>query len=208
MVKMNKCLLESPCLATLIGLILAIALMSGCAPKVETDPPTTQPVMVNPTEDFLPEATPVSIETSIYPVGSEISTVTITVYFTDTIRYAKAGPPYEVGVNREVSANANLPEAVLLEFFKGPTAEESALGYEAIADGFTGFSSLGITEGIARVHLTGICFSNGATYTIAQPLMKNLLQFEQVQYVKIFDQSGQTWEPDGPSNSIPACLEP
>jgi hypothetical protein len=134
--------------------------------------------------------------------GCVPKTVTVTVFFTDTIRYATGGPPFEVAVSREVNADANLPEAVLLEFFKGPMAEESALGYEAITDGFTGFSSLEITEGIARVHLTGICFSNGATYTIAQPL------FEQVQYVKIFDQNGQTWEPDGPSNSIPACLEP
>jgi len=205
---MNKCLLESPHLATKIGLILIIALMSGCAPKVETDPQSAQPVMVEPTEDFLQEATPVSIGTSLYPVGSEFPTVTVTVYFTDTIRYAKVGPPYEVGVSREVCADTNLPEAVLLEFFKGPTAEESALGYEAITDGFTGFSALDITDGIAHVYLSGVCFSNGATYTIAQPLMKNLLQFEQVQYVKIFDQNGQTWEPDGPSNSIPACLEP
>lgn len=135
-------------------------------------------------------------------------TITVTVYFTDTIRYATGGPPFEVAVRREVNSNDNLPEAVLLEFFKGPTEEENALGYEAITDGFTGFSALEISEGIARVHLTGICFSNGATYTIAQPLMKNLLQFKQVQYVKIFDQNGQTWEPDGPSNSIPACLEP
>lgn len=140
--------------------------------------------------------------------GCAPKTITIPVFFTDTIRYAKGGPPFEVAVSREVNADANLPEAVILEFFKGPTAEERALGYEAITDGFTGFSSLEIAEGVARVHLTGTCFSNGATYTIAQPLMKNLMQFEQVQYVKIFDQNGQTWEPDGPSNSIPACLEP
>jgi len=140
--------------------------------------------------------------------GCVPKTVTITVFFTDTIRYATGGPPFEVAVSRKVNADANLPEAVLLEFFKGPTAEESARGYEAITDGFTGFSLLEIAEGIARVHLTGTCFSNGATYTIAQPLMKNLRQFEQVQYVKIFDQTGQTWEPDGPGNSIPACLEP
>jgi hypothetical protein len=193
---------------TLIGLVLVIALLSGCNPKEGSPPTATQPVTIILSEEAYSETISSPLETSIYPVKSGTSTVTVTVYFTDTIRYAKAGPPFEVGVNREVKADSNLPEAVLLEFFKGPTAEERALGYEAITDGFTGFSGLDITDGIARVYLNGVCFSNGATYTIAQPLMKNLLQFEQVQYIKIFDQNGQTWEPDGPSNSIPACLEP
>lgn len=140
--------------------------------------------------------------------GCVPKTVAISVFFTDTVRYATGGSPFEVAVSREVNADAYLPEAVLTEFFKGPTAEERALGYEAITDGFVGFRSLKITEGIARVHLTGTCLSNGATYTIAQPLMKNLVKFDQVQYVKIFDQNDQTWEPNGPSNSIPAFLEP
>lgn len=141
-------------------------------------------------------------------ISTPPGTKTVTIYFTDTIRYATGGPPFEVGVFRQVSPDAFLPEIVLEEFFRGPTESEKALGLEAITDGFTGFSRLEISEGIARVYLAGICFSNGATYTIAQPLMKNLLQFEQAQYVKIFDQNGQTGQPDGPSNSIPACLEP
>jgi hypothetical protein len=46
--------------------------------------------------------------------GCVPKTVTVTVFFTDTIRYATGGPPFEVAVSREVNADANLPEAVLL----------------------------------------------------------------------------------------------
>jgi len=48
----------------------------------------------------------------------------------------------------------------------------------------------------------------GATYTIAQPLMKNLRQFPDIDYVKIYDAEGQTGQPEGLSDSIPFCLEP
>jgi len=66
----------------------------------------------------------------------------------------------------------------------------------------------GIADGIARVYLTGPCSSGGATYTVAQPILRNLLQFEEIRYVKIYDAEGVTEEPEGPSNSIPPCLEP
>lgn len=187
---------------------LVLAIMPGCVPKTASVPTVTLPALVAPGVELPTGSSPILDATNIYPVELETPSVMITVYFTDTIRYATGGPPFEVAVSRKANADAYMPEAVLNEFFKGPSAEESALGYEAITDGFTGFSKLDITDGIARVYLEGVCFSNGATYTIAQPLMKNLLQFEQVRYVKIFDQNGQTWEPDGPSNSIPACLEP
>lgn len=134
--------------------------------------------------------------------------VAVTVYFTDSNRYAEAIEPFEVGISRTVPAGSNLPEAVLTEFFKGPTAEEARQGLEAITSGATGFSELRIEEGIAHVTLEGECSSMGATYTIAQPLMKNLLQFEEIDYVKIYDAEGETEVPEGPSNSIPFCLEP
>ena len=133
---------------------------------------------------------------------------TITVYFTDSNRFALGTPPFEVGVSRTVSSSARLPEAVLAEFFKGPTAAEKAQGLEAVLSGFTGFSQLQIESGVAYLYLTGTCRSNGATYTIAQSLMKNLLQFPEIQWVKIFDQDGSTEDPDGLTNSIPFCLEP
>jgi hypothetical protein len=140
------------------------------------------------------------------PTGSEL--VEVTVYFTDQDRYAAGLEPYEVGVARSVSADAYLPEVVLSEFFAGPTPAEQAQGLVAIASGATGFSWLSIEGGIARVYLNGACSSNGATYTIAQPIMKNLRQFDEVEHVKIYDDSGETEVPEGPSDSIPFCLEP
>jgi len=134
--------------------------------------------------------------------------VQISVYFTDSQRLTSGTAPLEVAVTRTVPATATLPEAALTEFFKGPTAEEQARGLQAITSGFTGLSSLEIEDGIARVHLAGPCASNGAAYTVAQLLIKNLLQFPEIKAVKIYDASGQTSEPTGESNSIPICLEP
>jgi len=134
--------------------------------------------------------------------------VPATVYFTDTHRFAVGTPPFEVPVTRLVPATADPPAAVLTEFFKGPTAEERRRGLDAITSGFTGFSRLEIRDGIARVYLTGPCSSGGAAYTVAQPILKNLLQFKEIRYVKIYDAAGTTEEPEGPTNSIPFCLEP
>jgi hypothetical protein len=56
--------------------------------------------------------------------------------------------------------------------------------------------------------MSGECRSGGATYTVAQPVMRNLLQFPHIRYAKIYDQAGHTGEPADMSNSIPFCLEP
>ncbi len=93
-------------------------------------------------------------------------------------------------------------------FFEGPTAEERERSLRLVASGFTGFSSLTIEDGVARIALTGQCTSYGAVYTVAQPIMRNLLQFPEVRFVKIYDEHGNTEMPEGQTNSIPACLEP
>lgn len=160
-------------------LLLSLALLSACTPQ--------------------PSPTPVATE----PTQMEIS-----VYFTDSNRYAAATPPFEVAVTRHVAPTSNLPEAVLREFFRGPTEEERSQGLDLIASGFTGFTSLRIEKGVAHVYLAGPCQSHGATYTIAQPLLANLLQFDEIDFVKIYDSSGETEQPTGQTNSIPFCLEP
>jgi len=142
------------------------------------------------------------------PVPTEPPQVEIFVYFTDSDRYAKGTPPFEVAVKRYVAPTANLPEAALTEFFKGPTEEERSQGLDLITSGFTGFASLRIEDGVAHVYLTGPCASGGATYTIAQPLLANLLPFGEIDFVKIYDADGETEVPTGQSNSIPFCLEP
>ena len=58
------------------------------------------------------------------------------------------------------------------------------------------------------MYLAGQCNSEGATYTVASLLMVNLKQFDTIEYVKIYDENGETEVPDGQSDSIPFCLEP
>lgn len=152
---------------------------------------------------------PLPTETPLPPTSTPLAMTQVMVYFPNSARYTAATPPYETAVPRLVPSGSNLPEAVLMEYFNGPTAEEQAQGLTLITSGVTGFSQLRIEDEVAHLYLTGPCNSQGATYTVAQPLIANLLQFApQVLYVKIYDQNGNTAQPTGKTNSIPACLEP
>jgi len=184
-----------------VFLLFTGILASGCVPSAAAAPagtPTTPPTVV-PTE--APTTPPTASPT-------EPATVNIQVFFTNTARYAAATQPFEEAVTRTVPAGEDLPTATLEAFFAGPTAEEKAASLEAITSGFTGLRELTIEDGIARVYLEGPCSSNGATYTIAQPIMANLLQYEEIKAVKIYDAEGVTEVPEGMDNSIPYCLEP
>jgi hypothetical protein len=136
------------------------------------------------------------------------STIDITVYFTNLNNFNVGTEPYEKAVIRTVPATDNVPQAVLLQLFKGPTDEEKAQGLDVFKSGATGFSQLTLEDGVARVYLTGDCASNGATYTIANLLDANLKQFPEIKWVKVYDQNGETETPTGQSGSIPFCLEP
>jgi len=133
---------------------------------------------------------------------------TIIVYFLDSARYVANTPPFETAVTRPVSLYRTNPETVLTQLFLGPTPAELTAGLQVILSGTTGYSSLTITDSVARVYLTGTCASGGATYTIANLIVKNLKQFPTILWVKIYDQSATTEVPTGQSDSIPACLEP
>jgi hypothetical protein len=135
-------------------------------------------------------------------------TVELTVYFLDNARYAVGEEPYEVGVTREALASQFHPEVVLEEFYLGPNLEEQAQELMAVYSGSTGFQSLVVQDGVAHVYLAGQCNSGGATYTVAQLLAVNLKQFDAIEYVKIYDENGETEVPAGLSDSIPFCLEP
>ena len=150
-----------------------------------------------------PEASAAFVEVPATP-----TLVEITVYFTDTNRYAVGIPPFEVPVTRSVPEESILPGALLEAFFDGPTEEEQSQGLESITSGFTGFREIKIQDQIAHVYLTGQCKSMGTTYTVAQPLMRNLLQLEEIHAVKIYDEMGLTEAPLGAGNSVPPCLEP
>jgi Sporulation and spore germination len=136
------------------------------------------------------------------------TTVMLAVYFTDMARYQVGTEPYEAEVTRRIPPPASLPEAVLTQLFLGPSKSEKAQGLAVVLSGTTGFSKLVLENGIARVYLTGMCNSKGATYTIANLIFANLKQFPEIQWIKIYDQNGETETPDGQSSSIPICLEP
>jgi hypothetical protein len=131
------------------------------------------------------------------------------VYFVDKKKYNAGTPPYEVVGIRWTKSSGNFPQFVLNEYFKGPgDTEKNTYGWIALSNGFTGYSKLDLADGTARVYLKGTCNSGGAVYTIADLLKLNLKQFSSIQYVKVYDQNGQTQSPDGASDSVPACLKP
>ncbi len=111
-------------------------------------------------------------------------------------------------MTRYVPSTKNIVNAVLDEFFKGPGDVERNQGLAVINNGFTGYSKLVIENGGAYVYLTGNCQPNGTLYTIARPLMLNLKQFPEIQFVKIYDQFGNTLQPAVRVDSVPACLGP
>jgi hypothetical protein len=45
-------------------------------------------------------------------------------------------------------------------------------------------------------------------FNIADLIVLNLKQFPEIQFAKIYDENGATQNPDGLSDSVPACLEP
>jgi hypothetical protein len=205
---------------TRMRILLAAALLLVACGLFPTPTPTQPPVSTDtpepaatetpsdtpePTPTDTPSPTPFPTRT---PTATPIPMMNITVYFTDHNAYLSATPPFEVGVTRTIAQTPAIARAVLLQFFAGPTPAEAAAGLTLVLSGATGFSNITIHDTIARVYLTGDCNSLGATYTIANPLYANLIQFGTVSYVKIYDQNGQTTEPTGYSNSIPGCLEP
>jgi hypothetical protein len=102
-----------------------------------------------------------------------------------------------------------LPQSALNEFFKGPgSTERFSFGWIALYNGFTGYSSLDIRDGVAHVFLKGTCTSEGRDFTIANLITLNLKQFPEIRFVKIYDENGNTQDPNGLNDSIPACLQP
>jgi len=96
----------------------------------------------------------------------------------------------------------------LNEFFKGPGATEKYnYGWIALYNGFTGYSKLEIRDDVAHVYLTGTCTPE-RDFNIADLITLNLKQFPVIRFVKIYDENGTTQNPDGLSDSIPACLQP
>ena len=117
-------------------------------------------------------------------------------------------PPFERTGVRWARTN-NVIGTILDEYFKGPgSTEKYSYGWIALYNGFTGYSRFELDDGVANLYLKGTCTRAGATYTIADLLTYNLKQFSDVQYVKIYDENGETQNPNGASDLIPTCLQP
>ena len=147
--------------------------------------------------------TPVEI-----PTTEPSAIPTITVYFTDQAKFNVGTEPYEVAVSRPLPAGVDPVRAVLDAFFAGPTADETAQGLVLVSSGFTGVGELSIENGIARLHMLGECANNGAAYSVANLIHKNLEQFVQITAIKIYDENGDNLDPDSNMSSMPYCLEP
>lgn len=127
----------------------------------------------------------------------------------DKARYEAGTPPFDVTGYRYVASNLDFAKFILDEYFKGPGyTEYYTYKWRALFNGFSGYSKLEVRDGGAFVYLKGACDRMGQTYTIADLLMLNLKQIENIGYVKIFDSNGATEFPGGAVDSIPVCLKP
>lgn len=165
---------------------------------------------LNGTSTPLPPANTASTP-AVEPTGSSTEAPNvnhITVYFTDQTRFVTGTLPFEIAVKRALPAGADPMSSVLEAFFSGPTAEEAAQGLVLVSSGFTGIRKFTLQNGIAHVYMNGKCSNNGAAYSVAALIHKNLEQLPQINVIKIYDELGETNDPESSMDSIPYCLEP
>jgi hypothetical protein len=143
----------------------------------------------------------------VIDIQTPFRTVAVRDYFLNADRFGQGIPPFTQRVFRPV-----IPPAVafgaMQRLFAGPTRAERVDSLRFVASKATGFKNLRISDGVARVQLTGGCSSGGSTFTVANEIRPTLKQFPPVHWVKIYDPSGHTERPFGHTNSIPVCLEP
>jgi hypothetical protein len=140
-------------------------------------------------------------------VDAAFQTVQRRLWVFDKQNYVDNSPPFFVPRWRPVIATT--PATGLLDrLFAGATPFELNHGLRVLRSEATGFVIRSISDGIARVRLTGGCSSGGSTVTIAGEIMPTLRQLTNVDWVKIYNPAGHTEHPLGHQDSIPACLEP
>lgn len=129
------------------------------------------------------------------------------VAFQNRPNYTAGVAPYVTRTTRPVPQGS--PAVGLLDrLFAGPTESERAAGLRVVRSRATGFADVRVTNGIARVRLTGGCNSGGSTFTVANEIRSTLRPLTSVRWTKIYDAKGRTESPSGKSDSIPQCLEP
>ena len=142
-------------------------------------------------------------------VATDFPKTTARVYFVDQAAVAAGQRPYVVPVTRTVPKVGRV-DAALQRLYAGPTQAERRADLRFMASHTTGFRDLHINaRGIARVTVRGPCNSGGsAEFTVANQIRPTLRSRPAIRWVKIYDRNGQTLQPWGPRDSIPACLEP
>ena len=161
----------------------------------------------------LAKRTRVSVSTLSSPsrvvvdVRAGFPTVSRKVFFLDQDRFVANTEPFFVARMRPVRPGSPAV-GVMDRLFAGVLLRERAHGLRLVRSAATGFANLSVDNRIARVRLTGGCNSHGSTVTIAGSIMPTLRQFHTVDWVKIYDPSGHTADPTGPSDSVPDCLNP
>jgi hypothetical protein len=143
----------------------------------------------------------------VIDIRAAFRTVNRRVYFFDEKRFVDNQEPFFVPRLRPVRPFTPAV-GVMDRLFAGVLPSEHARGLRLLRSQATGFTNLAIGDGIARVQLTGGCSSGGSTVTVAGEIMPTLRQFDSVDWVKIYDPDGNTQDPTGCRDSIPACLEP
>jgi hypothetical protein len=143
----------------------------------------------------------------VVDIQADFPTVQKKVWLFNQKRFTDGDEPYFTPVLRPVLTGSPAT-GVLDRIFAGPLPAERRSGLRRVLSGATGFTNLRISHAVARVQLTGGCSSGGSTVTIAGEIMPSLRQFSTVDFVKIYDPSGNTETPAGLSDSIPECLEP
>jgi Sporulation and spore germination len=140
-------------------------------------------------------------------VGAAFPTVQRKLWLFDRQAFAAGTPPFFVPRVRPVLPGT--PATALMDrLLAGALPLERSNGLRTLRSGATGVAIRSISDGIARVQLTGGCSSSGSTATVAGEIMPTLRQLATVDRVKIYDPAGHTEHPFGHQDSIPACLEP
>jgi hypothetical protein len=143
----------------------------------------------------------------VIDVKAAFPTVDRKVFFFHRDNFVDNVEPFFIPVLRPVRPSSPAT-GVMDRLFAGPLAAEQADGLRLLRSHATGYADLVIADGVARVRLTGGCNSDGSTVTVAREVMPTLRQFASVEWVKILDPAGNTGDPTGNSDSMPACLEP
>jgi hypothetical protein len=130
---------------------------------------------------------------------------------TRRVTFMDSGAP--AGTSARVTVRRAIPDAypatgLLDRIFAGPTIHELGDGLRLVTSGSTGFASVRVDRGVARVRLTGECANASSSFTIADSIIPTLRRLGNVDWVKVYDPTGQTQYPTGRRDSVPTCLAP